>query len=103
MVFLICLETVPIRQIPAFQQRLEALADGFHPVTRETWLVGSIQHDVGFWTNQLQPLIGQNDTLLIAEITSSYGGVGAAPIWHWLDHTVANHFIAEGTPLFEGE
>jgi hypothetical protein len=40
---------------------------------------------------------------LIAEITSSYGGVGAAPIWHWLDHTVANHFIAEGTPLFEGE
>jgi hypothetical protein len=102
MVLLICVETVPFRVIPRLAETIAMRSNGYQPVTRETWLVGA-NHGPNEWMKWLRPLLKKDDSLLIIEVTQTYGGWGAQPIWNWLNSAAESGFLTLGTTLFEGE
>lgn len=93
MVLSICLETNPVRQVPAFLERLARNADGYTPIVRGVWLVFT-DHGPQTWTDWLKPFLGPRDSLIILEVANNFGGMASQPIWDWLNDAVATGAMA---------
>lgn len=85
MVFLICLETVPLRKIPKFEGVLLNNCNDVQPLMRETWLINSPDKKVKEWSELLMPLLNKQDSLLVIEITKVCSGFLPKQIWNWLN------------------